>query len=288
VFFSHAPVASTGGPARGSFTGTGVQPRARRTNCGAPPAPTRSTLSSQRATTSRSCTSSASAMPASRASASSFAMTSGSPRGLALVITSSRSCASSSHALPAGRPAASWNRRNWIGVHGSIVPSTSSPGATPASASAAPGRIGSSTIGRSRDCRRASSAEPASTQRTADATFAAITANGFSSRSLRARRHATAAALRASHARWNPPRPLTATIRPAFRSASAAAIGSPGSARPHPSTSASAGPHVGQAFGSAWKRRLAGSVYSRSQSGHCGNAAMLVCARSYGSRRVSV
>ena len=47
-----------------------------------------------------------------------------------------------------------------------------------------------------------------------DATLAAITAKGFSSRFLDARSRATARTLRASQARWKPPRPFTATTLP--------------------------------------------------------------------------
>ncbi len=280
VFFSQAPVASTEGPARGSRIGRGVWPRARRMNCGAPIVPWRSTLSSQRATMSRSCSSSASAMPESRASASSLPITRGSPPGLALVITSSSSCGACRHALPAGLPAASWNSRVWIGVQGSITPSRSRPGATPAICSAAPCCIGSSTIGRAADSSSACSGATACTQRAAEARLATITANGFSSRCLRSRRRATADALRASQARWKPPRPLMATMRPSRSSASVPAMASPAIARPCASTKASAGPQAGQALGSAWKRRSSGSRYSRRHSAHCAKPAMLVCARS--------
>ena len=40
------------------------------------------------------------------------------------------------------------------------------------------------------------------------------------------------------------------------------------------------GPHAGHAFGCAWKRRFAGSSYSRSHSEHIGNRLMVVCGRS--------
>ncbi len=178
-------------------------------------------------------------------------MTSGSPPGLALVITSSKSCAWCSQAVPAGRPAASWNSRNWIGVQGSIMPTRFSPGATPVSCSVRPSRSVSSTIGRSPDCSSDCSATPACTHCRADARFALITANGFSSRCLRSRSRATVVALRASQARWKPPRPLMATIRPARSRSTAAAIGSPAMVRPCASTSANLGPHTGQALGSA-------------------------------------
>ena len=63
-------------------------------------------------------------------------------------------------------------------------------------------------------------------------------------------------------------------------------------ARSAASTSASScdrcGPHAGQAIGSAWKRRSAGSAYSRAQSAQSANGAIAVLARSYGSRRAMV
>ena len=59
-----------------------------------------------------------------------------------------------------------------------------------------------------------------------EAALATITANGFSSRALRARSRATASPLRASQARWNPPRPLIATISPWRNRASVSAMGS--------------------------------------------------------------
>ena len=40
------------------------------------------------------------------------------------------------------------------------------------------------------------------------------------------------------------------------------------------------GPHVQQAFGCAWKRRLSGSSYSRWHAGHMGKLAIDVCGRS--------
>ena len=42
------------------------------------------------------------------------------------------------------------------------------------------------------------------------------------------------------------------------------------------------GPHAGHAIGSAWKRRSDGSSYSRRQSAHSSNGAIVVRARSYG------
>ncbi len=222
-------------------------------------------------------------MPASRERASPLAVTSGSPPGFALVITSTSPCGARSHPVPAGRPAASWNSRYWSGVYGSIAPSHASPGATPGSAPSAAALLRSSTIGRSQDSSHARSLALTSASGASDAAPATITANGFSSRALRSRSRATDSALRASHARWNPPRPLIATISPRAMRASAAAMGStPGSSVPSAASNASRGPQAGQAFGSAWKRRSYGEAYSLAQDGHCTNAAMLVVARSYG------
>ncbi len=72
----------------------------------------------------------------------------------------------------------------------------------PGSASSAPARFCSSTIGRSADSRSVRSAAPIPTSAPSEATLAAITANGFASRDLRSRSVATAAPWRASQARW--------------------------------------------------------------------------------------
>jgi hypothetical protein len=50
----------------------------------------------------------------------------------------------------------------------------------------------------------------------------------------------------------------------------------------------SLGPQAGQATGSAWNRRLAGSRYSASQTAHSGNERIVVWARSYGSSSMMV
>ncbi len=187
-----------------------------------------------------------------RAIASSLPITSGSPPGLALVITSASGCGAASHAVPAGRPAASWKSRYCSGVYGSIAPSQASPGATPGSAASAPAALGVSTTGRAADSSSARSAAPTSASPASDAAFATITAKGFASRDLRERRRATASALRASQARWKPPSPLIATISPRISRATVAATGStPASGVPSGASSASRGPQAGQAFGSA-------------------------------------
>ena len=68
--------------------------------------------------------------------------------------------------------------------------------------------------------------------------------------------------------------PLSARMRPSRTTAAASATGIE-----------SRGPHRGQAFGCAWKRRSAGVVYSRRQSAHISNARMVVHGRSYGISR---
>ncbi len=75
--------------------------------------------------------------------------------------------------------------------------------------------------------------------------------------------------------------PFTARMRPAASAAPASATGSR-LARGAPSAprSETRGPQAGQALGSAWKRRSAGSPYSRAQSGHMRKGAMVVAARS--------
>ena len=237
----------------------------------------RTTESSQRTTISRSCTRKASAMPASRSRASSLPMTSGSPPGLALVITSRSSFGSSSQPVPAGRPAASCQSSRWSGAAGRMMPSQASPGALPGN-SAAPLR--QSTTGASIAANNAASSEPTAASPAKEATLSPMTANGFSSRALRRRNSATASALRASQARWKPPNPLSATMPPARSRARVAATGSPGRARPSASMRRRRGPQSGQQVVSAWKRRSAGLPYSAAQGGHRGKGARLVRARS--------
>ena len=48
------------------------------------------------------------------------------------------------------------------------------------------------------------------------------------------------------------------------------------------------GPHAGQAFGWAWKRRSPGSSYSRWHAAHITNPAIVVDGRSYGTDRTIV
>jgi hypothetical protein len=70
---------------------------------------------------------------------------------------------------------------------------------------------------------------------------------------------------------------LTARIPPCLRAATASSSGSE-----------SCGPHTGQAIGSAWKRRSAGSSYSRRHSTQSSNRAMVVFGLSYGTRSTMV
>ena len=245
----------------------------------------------------RSFPSSASAIPlatrCSQASSSSTSM--GSSERLPLVITSA--------CTPRSPQAAS--RRCCSGVYGSMTPSS---GRFQATASASIGfgpspvdsepvctRRRSSTMGRTDPVSRAASALSTSQTPRTSSSVRIITASGLLLRRLRRRSSRTAASLPASHARWNPPRPLMATMlpaasrcahRPMIASLSprvAPTAGTRGSS-PLPVDASSrhvrCGPHAKQASGCAWKRRSAGSAYSRAQRGHMGNAAIDVLGRS--------
>ena len=135
-----------------------------------------------------------------------------------------------------------------------------------------------STIGRSADASSAPLLVAEHRERSAAARSRTITANGFSSRCLRSRSRPTAPRTVASHARWNPPRPLTATIAPRASAARGAGdrivVGD--RARRRACTARGCGPHAGQAFGCAWKRRSRGSSYSRWHAGHIANGAIVV------------
>ena len=102
-----------------------------------------------------------------------------------------------------------------------------------------------------------------------------MSANGLSSRCLRARSRATARSSAARQARWKPPSPLTATIAPSSSAWTAPASGSAAAG-----SSRSEGPQAGHAFGWAWKRRSAGSSYSPRQTGHIAKPAIVVFGRS--------
>ena len=136
--------------------------------------------------------------------------------------------------------------------------------ARPTSATAAPSRRRRSTIGRARraEQRPLLVARP----RRAPPGAAVISANGFSSRCLRARSRATASSF----------------ARVAGEVVAAEALDREDRARRGACDTASSsgidsrGPQTGQAIGSAWKRRSAGSSYSRRQSAHIGKPAIVV------------
>ena len=140
------------------------------------------------------------------------------------------------------------------------------PGAT-AAATRAPGRRGASTIGRALETSSVRSTSPSSTSARAACSSRAISANGRSSRRLRR------AQLGAPPRRWprrrrgdsrRCPSRRGRRRRPAARGGGdgvggrRTAIGAPPA-----SSSCTAGPQTGHAFGWAWKRRSPGSSYSR-------------------------
>ncbi len=272
VLFSSAPQARTGrGNGHGTASGWGTWPRERRRIRSRPPT-TRVTESSVRMWISRSCSRKASAMGPRRSSASSSRYAMGSSDTFPLVSTN-------------GPPKAR-ARRWWSGVYGSITPRYRFPGAT-ASATGA-GRRRHSTMGRRGPARTRASSSPMWQSSRASSTVPAITAKGLSSRCLRDRRARAASSDAASTARWYPPSPFTATTIPRRRSAAVASTGSPGTGSPERSTSRSEGPQAGQHTGWAWNRRSEGSRYSRAQSPHMANGALVVAGRSYGTSRTIV
>ena len=105
---------------------------------------------------------------------------------------------------------------------------------------------------------------------------AAMSANGFFSRSLVLLSRRTARSFLGSQTRWNPPIPLMARIRPFLIRAAASGI-PPGTRLPVPaSRRLSRGPQTGQAMGWAWYLLSRGSPYSLAQSGHIGKPDMVV------------
>lgn len=137
-------------------------------------------------------------------------------------------------------------------MYGSITPSSSSPGAT-ASATAAPGRARSNTIGRAGAVSTACSAADSRHTAPTAATSGAITANGLSGRCFRSRSRFTAVGFVASHTRWKPPSPLTATMSPAASAACTVASTSASPSIRRPSRTAKIrGPQSGQQIGWAW------------------------------------
>ena len=105
-----------------------------------------------------------------------------------------------------------------------------------------------------------------------------ITANGLSSRCLRARSRATAALVRGVAGEVVAAEPLDREDRALAEQRD----------RPPRAAARAAGPQTGQAIGSAWKRRSPGSSYSRRQSAHSGKPAIVVFGRSYGTPRTIV
>src|SRR3984893_857076 len=169
-----------------------------------------------------------------------------------------------------------------------MTPSSGLSGAT-APATLAPARLRSRTMGRAGEVSSARSLAETSQSDSTAARSRTISANGFSSRCLRLRSAATAASSRASQARGQPPMPLSAPIFFSRRSPRAQPSGSSASTRsPRAPSATRRGPQAGQAAGCAWKRRSRGSSYSRRQSGHMANGAMVVRSRSYGVERTMV
>ena len=288
VFLSSAPTASSGG-ASGTANVDGTNPRERRTI-----RPPRTTESSVRVWIGRSCSRKRSAIPASRSSASSSVNAIGSSDTFPLVSTS-------------GTPTSASSR--WCsGEYGSITPRSRERGATDG-ATRASGRRGAITIGRSR---HVSGVRPDPISEAAMPASRTMSANGRSSRCLRARRRATAVSSSARQARWNPPMPLTARMAPSSSARAAAAtasvagegvstggvgaavggvgavVGGVGAAvggegasvAGEAATSVTRGPHTGHAFGWAWKRRSRGSSYSAWQASHMTKPAIVVHGRS--------
>ena len=141
------------------------------------------------------------------------------------------------------------------------------------------------TIGRSRPSSSAASPSPSVDQRPRGRRGRRPSARTACPRGACARAaRATAASSSARQARWKPPRPLTATIAPARSAAAAAATASP-PARSRPVAlrrSHARGPHAGQAFGWAWKRRSAGRRTRPAARAHRRSPAIVVSGRSYG------
>ena len=108
-----------------------------------------------------------------------------------------------------------------------------------------------------------------------------MSANGFSSRCLRARSRATARRVAGAAGQVVAAEALDGHDRPGAQQRRAPPRRRPrrlrGAAAP---TSRARGPQSGQAFGWAWKRRSAGSSYSRRHAAHIANAAIVVSGRS--------
>ena len=123
-----------------------------------------------------------------------------------------------------GRPTAASSR--WCsGVYGNIRPTARSPVRPRGRARRLRDGEQARSVARSATS-SATSAASSSASACAATRSATITANGFSSRRLRWRSVAIAAVQVASHARWNPPSPLIATISPRVSRAAASHSGS--------------------------------------------------------------
>ena len=169
----------------------------------------------------------------------------GSSETLPLVITS-------------GSPTSASSR--WCsGLYGSITPSSADRGAT-AAATRAPGRAAARARSAARaPASSASSAASSSTSARAAATSGAISANGLSSRCLRARRAATARLVGGQAGEVVAAEALDRDdAPPAARQRGGDRVGAPPARRPS-RRQPRRGPQSGQAFGCAWKRRSAGS-----------------------------
>ena len=210
-----------------------------------------------------------------RANASSFPMAIGSSERFPEVMTSAISRQLSADSWEA------WKSSRCSGAYAMMTPIVGFPGATD-SGSGQPSARGAMTMGATGEVSRCPSSSVSSTNRRAAASDATITANGFSALPFLARSVPRAASSVASHARWNPPTPRTATIFPSVNAAAARVIAShpAACAPPEASQSDTLGPHSGHEFVSEWKRRSAGSPYSRAHAGHIVNGAIDVRALS--------
>ncbi len=218
VFFSSAPQASRWRPgSTGSGSAAGTCPRERRSSCGLP-ALTRTTESSVRVAIGRSWSRNRSAMPAQPLDRVASSKAIGSSETLPLVITSAAARRPAAGGAAASRAASRRARAT----------------AAPPLRRAARPRRG----GRARSAARSRAAAPPrrrvrSTSARAASRSGAISANGLSSRCLRARSAATALSSSARQARWKPPIPLIATTAPARSARAAAATGSSASRIDH-------------------------------------------------------
>ena len=190
-----------------------------------------------------------------------------------------------------------------------MTPSSGSLSARPG-ARCASGRLRRSTMGRFVDSSCSCSTLSTRQTRRASSAEAIMTANALPWRRLRWRNWASASGFSASHTKWKPPSPLTATMPPAMSTRTAAAKMATDASRVLPQAidqarssgqganeSASdghgvesirsagrqietAGPHSQQASGCAWKRLSAGSAYSPAQRGHISKVFIDVAGRS--------